>query len=58
MKKIPTIPGEFFAKFQTSLYADQTDAVFKALGDGNRDAISIDSTRREVAPRDLAPFPE
>jgi len=28
---IPTIPGELFAKFQTSFYADPTDAVFKAL---------------------------
>jgi ATP-dependent Lon protease len=29
---IPTIPGELFAKFQTSFYADPPDAVFKALG--------------------------
>jgi ATP-dependent Lon protease len=29
---IPTIPGELFAKFQTSFYADPADAVFKALG--------------------------
>ncbi len=29
---IPTIPGELFAKFQTSFYADPTNAVFKALG--------------------------
>ncbi len=29
---IPSIPGELFAKFQTSFYADPTDAVFKALG--------------------------
>lgn len=29
---IPTIPGELFAKFQTSFYSDPTDAVFKALG--------------------------
>lgn len=29
---IPTIPGELFAKFQTSFYADPIDAVFKALG--------------------------
>ena len=29
---IPTIPGELFAKFQTSFYADAKDAVFKALG--------------------------
>lgn len=29
---IPTIPGELFAKFQTSFYADPTDAMFKALG--------------------------
>jgi len=29
---IPSIPGELFAKFQTSFYADPTDAVFKPLG--------------------------
>ena len=29
---IPTIPGELFAKFQTSFYADPRDAAFKALG--------------------------
>jgi ATP-dependent Lon protease len=29
---IPTIPGELFAKFQTSFYSDPHDAVFKALG--------------------------
>ena len=29
---IPTVPGELFAKFQTSFYSDPTDAVFKALG--------------------------
>jgi ATP-dependent Lon protease len=29
---IPTMPGELFAKFQTSFYADPRDAVFKALG--------------------------
>jgi len=29
---IPSIPGELFAKFQTSFYADPRDAVFKALG--------------------------
>ena len=29
---IPTVPGELFAKFQTSFYADPKDAVFKALG--------------------------
>ena len=29
---IPTIPGELFARFQTSFYADPVDAVFKALG--------------------------
>ena len=29
---IPTVPGELFAKFQTSFYADPADAVFKALG--------------------------
>jgi ATP-dependent Lon protease len=32
VKDIPVIPGELFAKFQTSFYADATDAVFKALG--------------------------
>ena len=29
---IPTIPGELFAKFQTSFYADPVEAVFKAMG--------------------------
>jgi len=29
---IPTIPGELFAKFQTSFYSDPVDAVYKALG--------------------------
>jgi len=29
---IPTIPGELFAKFQTSFYSDPKDAVFKAFG--------------------------
>ena len=29
---IPSIPGELFAKFQTSFYDDPADAVFKALG--------------------------
>ena len=29
---IATIPGELFAKFQTSFYADPRDAVFKAMG--------------------------
>lgn len=29
---LPSIPGELFAKFQTSFYADPKDAVFKALG--------------------------
>ena len=29
---IHTVPGELFAKFQISFYADPTDAVFKALG--------------------------
>lgn len=29
---IPTIPGELFAKFQTSFYSDPRDAAFKALG--------------------------
>jgi ATP-dependent Lon protease len=29
---IPSIPGELFAKFQTSFYDDPVDAVFKALG--------------------------
>jgi ATP-dependent Lon protease len=32
VRDIPTIPGELFAKFQTSFYADPRDAVFKALG--------------------------
>ena len=29
---IPAVPGELFAKFQTSFYSDPVDAVFKALG--------------------------
>ena len=29
---IPTIPGELFAKFQTSFYSDPGDAAFKSLG--------------------------
>ncbi len=29
---IPTIPGELFAKFQTSFYSDPVDAVYKTLG--------------------------
>ncbi len=29
---IQTIPGELFAKFQTSFYSDPVDAAFKALG--------------------------
>lgn len=29
---IPSVPGELFAKFQTSFYADPVDSVFKALG--------------------------
>jgi len=29
---ILSVTGEFFAKFQTSFYADPADAVFKALG--------------------------
>lgn len=29
---IPTVPGELFAKFQTSFYADPVDAAFKAMG--------------------------
>jgi len=32
VKDIPTVPGELFAKFQTSFYADPADAVFKAFG--------------------------
>lgn len=32
VRDIPTIPGELFAKFQTSFYADPVDAVIKALG--------------------------
>lgn len=32
VKDIATIPGELFAKFQTSFYADASDAVFKAIG--------------------------
>lgn len=29
---IPTVPGELFAKFQTSFYSDPVAAVFKAIG--------------------------
>jgi ATP-dependent Lon protease len=29
---IPTVPGELFAKFQTSFYADPVDAAFKSMG--------------------------
>ena len=29
---IPTVLGEFFAKFQTSFYSNPRDAAFKALG--------------------------
>jgi len=29
---IPSIPGELFAKFQTSFFSDPVDAVYKALG--------------------------
>ena len=29
---LPSVPGELFAKFQTSFYSDPVDAVFKALG--------------------------
>ena len=29
---IQSVPGELFAKFQTSFYADPVDAVYKALG--------------------------
>ena len=29
---IPTVPGELFAKFQTSFYSDPRDAAFKSLG--------------------------
>jgi ATP-dependent Lon protease len=32
VRDIPTIPGELFAKFQTSFYAAPRDAAFKALG--------------------------
>jgi ATP-dependent Lon protease len=32
VRDLPTIPGELFARFQTSFYADPADAVFKALG--------------------------
>ena len=32
VQDIPSVPGELFAKFQTSFYSDPADAVFKALG--------------------------
>ena len=31
VKDIPTIPGELFAKFQTSFYSDAADAVCRAV---------------------------
>jgi ATP-dependent Lon protease len=31
VKDIPTILGDLFARFQTGLYPDPTDAVVKAL---------------------------
>jgi len=31
---IATVPGDLFAKFQTSFYSDPVDGVFKALGVG------------------------
>jgi ATP-dependent Lon protease len=31
-RDIQTVPGELFAKFQTSFYSDPVDGVFKALG--------------------------
>jgi len=34
VRDIPSVPGELFAKFHTSFYADPVDAVFKALGVG------------------------
>ncbi|WP_130471949.1 protease Lon-related BREX system protein BrxL [Candidatus Magnetaquicoccus inordinatus] len=34
VRDIPSVPGELFAKFQTSFYSDPVDAVFKALGVG------------------------
>ena len=32
LKDIPTILGEFFAKFQTGFYADPVDAVVQGAG--------------------------
>jgi len=32
VKDIPSVPGELFAKFQTSFYSDAIDAAFKSLG--------------------------
>jgi len=29
---VSTVPGELFAKFQTSFYSDPIDAIFKAMG--------------------------
>jgi ATP-dependent Lon protease len=40
VRDIPSVPGELFAKFQTSFYADPKDAVFKALGVEKRASIS------------------
>lgn len=44
VRDIPTIPGELFAKFQTSFYSDPVDAVFKAAGvqsECSRSAVGI-----------------
>ena len=32
VRDVPTVPGELFAKFQTSFYSDPRDAAFKSLG--------------------------
>ena len=32
VEEVPTIPGEWFAKFQTGFSPDSIDAVFKVLG--------------------------
>ncbi len=38
---IPTIPGELFAKFQTSFYADPVDGGFKGLWGWSRNDLTF-----------------
>ena len=48
---IPTAPGELFAKFLTSFYADPVDALFKTLWiESFRWRIAIAIERRALKP--------